>query len=159
MYGANMYDPIGDGHYRVPSGIPTYPNMPVLPNGPIYQNPIDLLHVKGTAGAREYQMNRDSRVALFDEDEDYVYIKKTDSNGQPSYRKFKLIEEPFEEPSTFQNGVQYVTMEEFNRFKEEILNAQQSIQSTNAAQYNATTESGNGYAKSNGSNKRSNANG
>lgn len=155
MYGASMYDP---NRTAFPGGVPAYPNIPVLPNGPIYQNPADLLHVKGTAGAREYQMNRDSRVALFDEDEDYVYIKKTDSNGQPSYRKFKLIEEPFEEPSTIQNGVQYVTMEEFNRFKEEILNAQQSIQSINAAQsYGSNT--GDGYAKSNGSNKRSNANG
>ena len=112
---ANMYNPnLAPG---VP-GIPSYPGQlqtPPVPdfslyrfNAPAYQThsvPTDLLHVKGIEGAKMYPVDRDSRVALFDEDEDYLYIKKTDSNGVASYMKFKLIEEPFDAPSTNQNGV------------------------------------------------------
>ena len=161
---ANIYNPnLAPGA----PGIPGYPGQlqtPVVPaftpyqfNAPAYQThsvPTDLLHVKGVEGAKMYQVDRDSRVALFDEDEDYLYIKKTDSNGVASYMKFKLIEEPFEAPSTNQNGVKFVTVEEFERFKEEVLNAQQTISAAGAVTDDATTVAAESSGKSNGSGKR-----
>ena len=37
-----------------------------------------LLNVKGYEAAEKYPFPRDCQAALFDEDEDYVYIKVTD---------------------------------------------------------------------------------
>ena len=46
----------------------------------------------GEDGARSYPMGPNCRVPLFDDSEDILYIKKTDANGFPNIRKFKLLE-------------------------------------------------------------------
>ena len=46
----------------------------------------------GIDGARSYPMGPNCRVPLFDDSEDILYIKKTDANGFPNIRKFKLLE-------------------------------------------------------------------
>ena len=149
MYQGAMYNPL--------IGAPAVQPTPAIPAMAAFQPRTDLLSVSGLAGAKAYQTAPDSRYALFDTEDEYVYVKQTDSNNMATYRKFKLIEEPFEEPNAIQNGVQYVTKKEFDEFKEEILNAQQFIQESAGA----TIEPGNSKRanKSNGSNKQCDANG
>lgn len=43
-----------------------------------------LIKVKGAEAAEKYPMPRDCEAVVFDEDEDYCYIKKTDTNGTSS---------------------------------------------------------------------------
>ena len=63
-------------------------------------------------------MPPNSAVALFHESEDILYVKTTDGAGFPTIRTFRF--EPFEvEPVSPQK---YVTLEEFEKFKEEVLN-------------------------------------
>ncbi len=83
-----------------------------------------LLRVNGIEGARAYPTYPNSVVALFDANDDYMYIKSTDSANYPTidtYRFSKVLPESQNEKGD------YVTRKEFLKFKEEILNAQQSI--------------------------------
>ena len=113
------------------------PNYYVPPNrttaNPPTINPIgtytDLIAVHGIEGAKQHSMRPNSRVALFDVNDDIMYIKQTDSNNYPSikiYRFTEIIDEPVEQPH------KYVTIEEFNKLKEELLNEQQSIRESTA---------------------------
>lgn len=82
-----------------------------------------LIKVSGMDGAKAYQMAPNSSVALFHESEDLLYVKSTDGAGFPTIRVFRF--EPYDEPVI--EPVKYVTLEEFNRFKEEVLNGKQSV--------------------------------
>lgn len=93
--------------------------------------------VNGIDSARAFPMKPNSTIALFDANEDIMYIKSTDSNNFATIRRFRFIEEP---ETPVQQNTDYVTKEEFNRFREEILNDQQSIRSN---------KSGNGKHKTN----------
>lgn len=82
-----------------------------------------LRSVNGLEGAKQFPMSPNSRVALFDLNDDIVYIKATDAGGYPSIRMFRMTEindTPKADP-------QYVTMDEFMKFKEELLNGKQSV--------------------------------
>lgn len=83
-----------------------------------------LIKVKDLDSAKAYPTSPNSSVALFEENDDVMYIKTTDANNFPTIRKFRFTEEPLEVP----NSTQYVTIDEFNKFKEEILNAKQFVQ-------------------------------
>lgn len=91
--------------------------------GSLFPNAEKLKRVKGLDAAKAYPMGPNSEIALFEEEDDVMYIKITDSNNFPSIRKFRFTEEPLEIP----NKEQYVTIEEFNKLKEELLNAKQLI--------------------------------
>lgn len=82
-----------------------------------------LLQVSGVNEAREYPLPADSEVALFDRDEDILYIKRTDVNGFHSVRCFQLTEIESHTPTEGN----FVSTEEFNKFREDILNGQRSI--------------------------------
>ena len=82
-----------------------------------------LRSVNGIEGAKQFPMAPNSRIALFDVNEDIVYIKTTDAGGYPGIRMFRMTEVS-EAPDT---NPQYVTMEEFRKFKEELLNGKQSV--------------------------------
>lgn len=75
------------------------------------------------------QMSPNSRLPVFMEDADIFYVIQTDASNYPSIRKFSFTEIVEAEPVT----PQYVTIEEFNKFKEDVLNGQQSIRSFTAA--------------------------
>ena len=81
--------------------------------------PQTLTRVTGIDGARAYQMNANSTVALFDSNEDLMYIKTTDGAGFPTIRTFK-----FEELSEFDKkqdfNTNFVSKEEFETFKKEV---------------------------------------
>ena len=84
-----------------------------------------LLKVNGIEGAKAFGTKPNSMVALFDANEDIFYIKTTDSANFPSIKKFRFTEVNEDE----ETSSKYVTVEEFNKFKEEIMdNGKQSIQ-------------------------------
>nr|DAR49662.1 MAG TPA: hypothetical protein [Caudoviricetes sp.] len=90
------------------------------------QTPTTLTRVTGIDGAKAYQMTPNSTVALFDNNEDIMYIKTTDGAGFPTIRTFAFNEVVANNNSVSEN-VDYVTRDEFNKLKEELLNGKQSI--------------------------------
>lgn len=113
-----------------------------------------LVRVNGIESAKAYPTQPNSMYALFDENEDFLYIKSTDASNFPTIRKFKLIEEKEKEVEQ----PRYVTVEEFNKFKEELLNGKQYIQHDKSSKYNGkqrnpnsernwSNQNDNGYAE------------
>lgn len=89
-------------------------------------NPLMLTRVTGLEGAKAYQMPANSTVALFDNNEDLMYIKTTDGAGFPTIRTF-AFNEVVANNNPVPDNVDYVTRDEFNKLKEELLNGKQSI--------------------------------
>lgn len=106
------------------------PNLRTVPNPPQINSigaSRDIEKVNGIESARQYSMPPNSRVALFDANDDVFYIKQTDASGFPVIRKFRFMEEvekPVQQPV---EENKYVTIDEFNKFKEELLDGKQSI--------------------------------
>lgn len=124
----NPYNPINPMTYMNP-----YPNNLT----PTYRNPVpsqlpgpQLDKVNGIDSARAFPMKPNSTIALFDANEDIMYIKSTDVNNFATIRRFRFYEEP-EVPQQKTDIVPmtdlYVTKDEFDKFREEVLNGQQSI--------------------------------
>lgn len=101
---------------------PQMNNQQIFPQ----EQPQNLIRVNGIDGAKAYQMNANSTVALFDSNEDIMYIKNTDGAGFPSIRMFK-----FEEVNEITNNEEkqdYISRKEFEEFKKELMNnGKQSI--------------------------------
>lgn len=87
------------------------------------------IKVNGKESVDKFPMLPNSRVVLFDSNEDVFYCKETDANNVPNIRTFGFTEiKPIPKAETT-----YVTLEQFNKFKEELLNGKQYIwNSTNA---------------------------
>ena len=84
-----------------------------------------LLSIKGGFEAAEkYPTPRDCEAAIFDEEEDYLYTKKTDTNGGVTLTRYQLVEDPIPrfDPK------HYVTVDDFKSFKEDILDAINGLQ-------------------------------
>ena len=127
--------------------------QPFQNTNPFMRAPINETHlsrVKGINGAQEYPISFNSEVALFDEEEDVFYVKQADANGYTRLTKYRY-EEVVDEPT----GPSYVTMEDFEKFKKEVLDGQQRIQKTlksNGYARNSKpvpANSGNQHARSN----------
>ena len=86
----------------------------------------NLIRVNGIDEAKAYQMPANSTVALFDNNEDIMYIKTTDGAGFPAIRTF-AFNEVVANTNPIQDTADYVTRDEFNKLKEELLNGKQSI--------------------------------
>lgn len=83
----------------------------------MYYNPYygsQLIRVNGIDGARAYQMNANSTVALFDSNSDIMYIKTTDGAGFPTIRSFR-----FEEMTSGTD--EYVSRKDFESFRKEMM--------------------------------------
>ena len=90
------------------------------------EQPRNLIRVNGIDGAKAYQMPANSTVALFDSNEDVMYVKSTDGAGFPSIRTFSFIEKLNAEGKS--PDVEYISREEFEEFKKELMNnGKQSI--------------------------------
>ena len=90
------------------------------------EQPQNLIRVNGIDGAKAYQMPANSTVALFDSNEDVMYVKSTDGAGFPSIRTFSFIEKLNVEGKS--PDVEYISREEFEEFKKELMNnGKQSI--------------------------------
>ena len=86
----------------------------------------NLIRVNGIDGAKAYQMPANSTVALFDSNEDVMYVKSTDGAGFPSIRTFEFTEKVNAEVES--PDVEYISREEFEEFKKELMdNGKQSI--------------------------------
>lgn len=95
------------------------------------QTPTTLTRVTGIDGAKAYQMTPNSTVVLFDNNEDIMYIKTTDGAGFPTIRTFSFNEVTHNTQQQVSNN-EYVTRDEFNKLKEELLNGKQFIQQSTA---------------------------
>ena len=77
-----------------------------------------LIKANGYEAAEKYPMPRDCEAAIFDEAEDYCYIKKTDTNGGVILLRYRMEEDPI----PHFDPKKYVTVDDFSKFKEDILN-------------------------------------
>ena len=101
---------------------------PQMNNQQIYsqEQTQNLIRVNGMDGAKTYQMPANSTVALFDCNEDIMYIKITDGAGFPSIRMFKF--EEVNEITKSEEKQDYISRKEFEEFKKELMNnGKQSI--------------------------------
>ena len=102
---------------------------------PQYNNPLPLnnqiIFVQGETGAKAYQIPNNTTILLMSSEGNEFFIKTTDSSGFPTIRKFTFQEHPNQEQQKKQcscncQSNNYVTQEEFNNFKKEILNFYES---------------------------------
>lgn len=107
------------------NGFNNYNQFPQQLNQP-QVNIQNLIRVNGIDGAKAYQMPANSTVALFDNNEDIMYIKTTDGAGFPAIRTF-AFNEVVANTNPVPDTTDYVTRDEFNKLKEELLNGKQSI--------------------------------
>lgn len=98
--------------YMNPYGQRPMWQQPGTPQMPARQ----LLRVSGINGAKAFQMNPNEVVALFDEGDDILYVKSTDSAGFPTIRRFRFAEEA-ETPAPAPPPAEYVTRKEFDELK------------------------------------------
>lgn len=97
------------------------------------------IYVSGRESANSFQTVPNTVTILFDKNDNIFYHVETDGNNYPTIRQYRYEEEkpaPKEE-------IKYVTMQEFNAFKEEFLNGQQHLR-------NGATESASGVNNSTG---------
>ena len=83
----------------------------------------NIVGVNGIEGMKALQTTPNSRVVGFDLNEDIFYIKTTDASNYPSIEKFSFTKISNDE----KEESKYVTVNEFNKFKEEVLNGKQHI--------------------------------
>lgn len=82
-----------------------------------------VLWVQGEAGAKSWFVNPGATVLLMDSEAMRFYLKSADMNGVPAMRTFEYHEVGIQ-PRTAQeaqNTVSFVTAEEFNGFRDEVL--------------------------------------
>lgn len=96
--------------------------------------PLSLVYVNGIAGANAYNIPPNSMVALFDQNSDIMYIKTSDGAGYSSVKEYSYTEIQNNQPTVGN----FVTQEEFNQFKQEVLNGKQSVQPEHVAPRYAT---------------------
>lgn len=92
---------------------------------PYPMTPSQLIRVNGLESAKAYQAAPNSTVALFDSNDDVMYIKSTDASNFPTIRKFRFVEET--------DNTAFITREEFEAFKKEVANVKQSISKPNGS--------------------------
>lgn len=95
---------------------------------PQYQHNVNngIIWVQGEAGAKSYLVAPNSTVQLWDSENNVIYLKSADSSGMPSIRilDYTIRENtPQTAKNALRNDSEYVTKEEFEKFKEEILEA------------------------------------
>ena len=106
-----------------------YYNQPM--NNQLFPQQItqNLIRVNGIEGAKAYQMSANSTVALFDTNEDIMYVKTTDGAGFPIIRTFSFTE--IKEDTRATQNTDYISRQEFEDFKKELMNNdKQFIQET-----------------------------
>ena len=107
---------------------------------PQYTNPLPLnnqiIFVQGETGAKAYQIPNNTTILLMSSESNEFFIKTTDSSGFPTIRKFTFQEHQNQEHQNQEQQPKqcycncqnnnFVTQEEFNNFKKEILNFYES---------------------------------
>ena len=115
MYNPNFYNPFSSNAFQNPYN--NAMNNQNIQNMPSYTNNSELIRVTGIDGAKAYQMNANSVVALFDNNEDIMYIKSTDGANFPTIKTFKFT--PYEVSESTPN-TDFISRQEFENFKQEV---------------------------------------
>lgn len=106
----------------------------IYDNFSTYRSPLinttQLLRVNGIDGAKAYPTMPNSVVALFDANDDLMYIKSTDAANYPTIDTYRFTKI---KPESMDSKNDYVTRKEFLEFKEELLNAKQFISKSTSA--------------------------
>lgn len=100
--------------------------QPQVQPQPQYQHIMSngIIWVQGEAGAKSYLVAPNTTVQLWDSENNVIYLKSADSSGLPSMR---ILDYTIREntPQNGSNGLKnesaFVTKEEFEKFKAEIL--------------------------------------
>ena len=87
-------------------------------NAPMSQGQ-QLIRVNGLEGAKAYQMGANSTVALFDSNNDIMYVKNTDGAGFGSIRAFKFSEMDLNSSAPVS---EYATKNELEQLRQEVKN-------------------------------------
>lgn len=85
------------------------------------QDSSGILWVQGEAGAKSWIVAPGTSVLLMDSESQRFYLKTADQSGLPNMRTFEYSEVGAVKPQEPQQTAQFVTMEEFNAFRSEIL--------------------------------------
>ena len=84
-----------------------------------------LVGVNGFESAKAYPTKPNGTYVLFDTNKDVFYVKNTDASNFPTLKAYSFKE--ITNPEETANDEKYVTVEEFRKFKKEILNGKQSV--------------------------------
>jgi hypothetical protein len=91
---------------------------------PTYQQPRQdtaLNWVQGEAGAKSWIVTPGATVLLMDSESQRFYLKSADANGVPAMRIFEYSEVVTTRPTQPAQAPKFVTIDEFNAFKAEIV--------------------------------------
>ena len=94
---------------------------PQFPMQPPRQDQNGLIWVQGEAGAKSWFVNPGATVLLMDSESMRFYLKSADMNGVPAMRTFEYSEVGAPKPQEAPQAVNFVTAEEFNGFRDEVL--------------------------------------
>lgn len=111
-----------------------------------------LRKVKGIESMKQFPMQPNSRDMAFDMDDNIFYVATTDASNFRTIERFRFERIEDEVPA----APQYVTMEEFNKFKEDILNGKHAVRS--GADNSSNKQSRNWNNGSSGAGKQANDN-
>lgn len=95
---------------------------------PMYPMPMNrpdstgLNWVQGEAGAKSWFVNPGATVLLMDSENQRFYLKSADMTGIPAMRTFEYTEVGAQKPQEQPQAPQFVTMEEFTEFRNEVMN-------------------------------------
>ena len=105
------------------------------------QNAVNqLIRVTGIDGAKAYQMAANSTVALFDSNEDIMYVKTTDGAGFGTIRAFSFSEIDLSATAK-PTATEYVTKAEFEKLRSEVQTyAEQFISKPKTAKSKSATD-------------------
>jgi hypothetical protein len=84
-------------------------------------DPGGLNWVQGEAGAKSWYITPGSTVLLMDSEAMRFYLKSADMNGVPVMRTFEYNEVGAQKPQDVPQQINFVTVDEFNGFKNEVL--------------------------------------
>lgn len=84
-------------------------------------DPTGLNWVQGDAGAKSWFVAPGATVLLMDSEAQRFYLKSADMNGVPAMRTFEYIEVGAVKPQETPQPINFVTVDEFNGFKDEVL--------------------------------------
>ena len=113
-----MYNPYLQNPY-LQNGYNSQYNAQNSPYNSNYQQGQQLIRVNGLEGAKAYQMGANSTVALFDNNNDIMYVKNTDGAGFGSIRAFKFVEMDLNSTAPV---AEYATKTELEQLRQEVKN-------------------------------------
>jgi hypothetical protein len=80
-----------------------------------------ILWVQGEAGAKSWIVAPGTSVLLMDSEAQRFYVKTADQSGMPNMKTFEYSEVGAAKPQEPQQEAKFVTLEEFNAFRNEIM--------------------------------------